>query len=184
MRIEDIFIPGIKVIYPRVFEDSRGYFYESYNKQSFIDAGITEEFVQSNQSLSEKGVLRGLHFQIPPFAQSKLVRVIQGSVLDVAVDIRVNSPTYGKHFSIELNASNKTMLYIPVGFAHGFLTLENNTLFSYKCGGFYNKSAESGLMWNDPDINIEWNIENPILSDKDTQNSLLNKFESPFKFST
>lgn len=184
MRIEDIFIPGVKVIYPRVFEDSRGYFYEFYNKQSFIDAGITEEFVQSNQSLSQKGVLRGLHFQLPPHAQSKLVRVIQGSVLDVAVDIRVGSPTYGKHFTIELNASNKTMLYIPVGFAHGFLTLEDNTLFSYKCGNFYNKESESGLMWNDPQIGIDWNIENPILSEKDMYNALLNDFKSPFKFSS
>jgi dTDP-4-dehydrorhamnose 3,5-epimerase len=183
MRIEETFIPGIKVIYPRVFEDARGYFYESYNKQSFVEAGITEEFVQSNQSLSQKGVLRGLHFQLPPHAQSKLVRVIQGAVLDVALDIRKDSPTYGKHFAIELNEDNKTMLYIPVGFAHGFLTLKDNTLFSYKCGNFYNKASESGIMWNDPEIRIDWKIDNPVLSEKDTQNVLLADFVSPFNFS-
>lgn len=184
MRIEETFISGIKVIYPRVFEDSRGYFYESYNKQSFVEAGIIEEFVQSNQSLSQKDVLRGLHFQLPPHAQSKLVRVIQGAVLDVALDIREGSPTYGKHFAIELNEDNKTMLYIPEGFAHGFLTLKDDTLFSYKCGNFYNKSAESGIMWNDPEIGIDWNVKNPILSEKDTQNILLSEFISPFSFFT
>lgn len=183
MRIEETFISGIKVIYPRVFEDARGYFYESYNKQSFIDAGIIEEFVQSNQSLSQKGVLRGLHFQLPPNAQSKLVRVIRGAVLDVAVDIRAGSPTYGKHYAIELNENNKTMLYIPVGFAHGFLTLKDDTLFSYKCGNFYNKSSEAGIIWNDPQIGIDWNFDKPILSEKDIQNTLLSEFDSPFKFS-
>lgn len=182
MTFEDIFIPGLKVIQPRVFEDSRGYFYESYNQNEFENAGIKDNFVQSNQSLSQKGVLRGLHFQIPPNDQSKLVRVIKGAVLDVVVDIRKGSATYGKHFSIELSEENKTMLYIPAGFAHGFLTLRDETLFSYKCGNFYNKQAEQGLMWNDPEIGIGWNIDNPILSEKDTQNELLRDFKSPFNF--
>jgi dTDP-4-dehydrorhamnose 3,5-epimerase len=161
MTFEDIFIAGLKVIQPRVFEDSRGYFYESYNQSAFESAGIKDNFVQSNQSLSQKGVLRGMHFQIPPNDQSKLVRVIKGAVLDVVVDIRKGSATYGKHFSIELR---------------------DETLFSYKCGNFYNKQAEQGLMWNDPEIGIEWNIDNPILSEKDTQNELLRDFKSPFNF--
>jgi len=143
MEIEKFDIPNVVLIKPSVFEDSRGYFYESYNKNKFKEVGILDDFVQSNQSLSQKGVLRGLHFQIPPHAQSKLVRVIKGAVLDVAVDIRKNSPTYGKHVSFVLNEHNKHMLYIPEGFAHGFLTLENDTIFSYKCGNFYkNLKAE------------------------------------------
>lgn len=182
MQFENTFIPGLIVIYPRVFEDPRGYFFESYNRANFVNAGIADDFVQDNQSLSEAGVLRGMHFQQPPHAQSKLVRVIRGSVLDVVVDIRKGSPTYGKHYSIELSEANKTMLYIPVGFAHGFLTLENETLFSYKCGDLYNKDAEQGIMWNDPALEIEWNIENPILSEKDKTNVLLKDFDSPFIF--
>ncbi|MEX1188897.1 MAG: dTDP-4-dehydrorhamnose 3,5-epimerase [Bacteroidia bacterium] len=182
MKFEDIFIPGIKVIYPRVFEDPRGYFFESYNQKAFSDAGISDDFVQSNQSLSQKGVLRGMHFQCPPHDQSKLVRVIRGAVLDVVIDIRVGSPTYGKHYSIKLSEENKTVLYIPVGFAHGFLTLEDNTLFSYKCGNFYNKESEQGLMWNDPSVGIDWKIQNPILSEKDLNNESLKDFKSPFIF--
>lgn len=180
MRIEQVPISGLMIISPNVFEDPRGYFFESYSKKAFVEAGITEEFVQSNQSLSQKGVLRGLHFQHPPHAQSKLVRVIQGSVLDVALDIRKGSPTYGQHFSIVLSAQNKTMFYVPVGFAHGFLTLEDNTIFSYKCGNYYNKPAEDGILWNDSDLNIEWNVENPILSEKDKVNTLFRDFNSPF----
>ncbi|HOY50002.1 MAG TPA: dTDP-4-dehydrorhamnose 3,5-epimerase [Flavobacteriales bacterium] len=180
MRIEQVPISGLMIISPNVFEDPRGYFFESYSKKAFEEAGITEEFVQSNQSLSQKGVLRGLHFQHPPHAQSKLVRVIQGSVLDVALDIRKGSPTYGQHFSIVLSAQNKTMFYVPVGFAHGFLTLEDNTIFSYKCGNYYNKPAEDGILWNDSDLNIEWNVENPILSEKDKVNTLFRDFNSPF----
>ncbi len=180
MKIETLSIPGLLVISPRVFEDPRGYFFESYSKQAFIEAGITDDFVQSNQSLSQKGVLRGLHFQNPPHAQSKLVRVIKGSVLDVAVDIRTGSPTYGQHFSILLSEQNKTMFYVPAGFAHGFLTLEDNTIFSYNCGNYYNKSAEEGLLWNDSDLNIHWNIDAPVLSEKDTQNIRFKSFSSPF----
>jgi len=183
MRIEYLSISGLAIIRPSVFEDSRGYFFESYNKQNFLDAGIVEEFIQSNQSLSQKGVLRGLHFQVPPFAQSKLVRVIKGSVLDVAVDIRKNSPTYGQHYSTVLSEQNKAIFYVPVGFAHGFLTLENDTIFSYKCGNIYNKTSEQGIMWNDPELGIEWGIENPLVSAKDDLNPSLKEFDSPFNFS-
>jgi len=184
MKFEMLEIPDLALIHPRVFEDERGYFFESFNKNTFIEAGITEEFVQDNQSLSQPGVLRGLHFQIGAFAQSKLVRVIKGAVLDVAVDIRKGSPTYGKHFSVELNEANKLMLYIPVGFAHGFLTLEDNTIFSYKCGNVYNKNSERGIMWNDSELNINWNIESPILSEKDKFNENFSSFNSPFEFFT
>lgn len=182
MEIEHFSIPTIALIKPTVFEDSRGYFFESYSKRKFIEAGIHDDFVQSNQSLSQKGVLRGLHFQIPPFAQSKLVRVIKGSVLDVAVDVRKNSPTYGEHISLVLSEHNKHMLYIPEGFAHGFLTLEDETIFSYKCGNVYNKEAERGIMWNDKNLAIDWNITNPILSAKDELNVSFIDFESPFDY--
>jgi dTDP-4-dehydrorhamnose 3,5-epimerase len=182
MEIEHFSIPNIALIKPTIFEDSRGYFFESYSKNKFKEAGIIDDFVQSNQSLSQKGVLRGLHFQIPPFAQSKLVRVIKGSVLDVAVDIRKNSPTYGEHISLVLSEQNKYVLYIPEGFAHGFLTLEDETIFSYKCGNAYNKESERGIMWNDKHLGIEWNIINPILSAKDELNVSFVDFESPFDY--
>ena len=182
MEIEKFDIPNVVLIKPSVFEDSRGYFYESYNKNKFKEVGILDDFVQSNQSLSQKGVLRGLHFQIPPHAQSKLVRVIKGAVLDVAVDIRKNSPTYVKHVSFVLNEHNKHMLYIPEGFAHGFLTLENDTIFSYKCGNFYNKESEGGIMWNDKDLGINWNFSSPLLSDKDNLNVSFGEFNSPFEY--
>jgi dTDP-4-dehydrorhamnose 3,5-epimerase len=167
MKFTNVPIEGLKIIQPNLFEDERGYFFESYNHEEFSEAGISSNFVQDNQSKSNKGVLRGLHFQEPPFAQGKLVRVINGAVLDVAVDIRKNSPTYGKSFSIELNESNKTMFFIPAGFAHGFLTLEDNTIFSYKCTQLYNKNSEKTILWNDVDLNINWVFSNPILSDKD-----------------
>jgi dTDP-4-dehydrorhamnose 3,5-epimerase len=173
-------IAGLLVIEPKVFKDHRGYFYESYNATAFKEAGIDAVFVQDNQSLSQKGILRGLHFQAPPHAQGKLVRVIKGAVLDVVVDIRKASPTYGRHYSIELTEDNFKMFWIPEGFAHGFLTLENNTLFSYKCTDVYNKASEGGLLWNDPELNIDWGISNPVLSEKDTQNPTLKDFSSPF----
>jgi len=182
MEIVRFEIPDVALVKPAVFEDSRGYFFESYSKKKFNDAGIIDNFVQSNQSLSQKGVLRGLHFQFPPYAQSKLVRVIKGAVLDIAVDIRKNSPTYGKHISVILNELNKHLLYIPVGFAHGFLTLENNTIFSYDCGNVYNKDSERGIMWNDSDLGIMWNIEEPLLSEKDNLNIAFQDFKSPFDF--
>ena len=136
--------------------------------------------MQDNQSLSQKGVLRGLHFQNPPFAQGKLVRVIKGSVLDVAVDIRKDSPTYGKHFTVELSEENKTIFWIPTGFAHGFVTLEDDTIFMYKCTGVYNKASEGALIWNDADIAIDWGVEYPLVSDKDLVAGSFKNFESKF----
>ena len=181
MKIEETPIPNLLVIFPTVFEDSRGYFFESYNKGKFIESGIDLEFVQDNQSLSQAGVLRGLHFQHPPHEQGKLVRVIKGAVLDVVVDIRKSSATYGKTFSIELNEKNKTMLWIPPGFAHGFLTTENDTIFSYKCTGLYNKQAEDCILWSDKDLAIQWGgIENPALSEKDKTGKLFKDFNTPF----
>ncbi|MGL4598943.1 MAG: dTDP-4-dehydrorhamnose 3,5-epimerase [Bacteroidia bacterium] len=169
MNLERIETPiaGLVILKPRIFNDGRGYFYESWNKQTFLQAGITQDFVQDNQSLSQQGVLRGLHFQKPPHAQAKLVRVIQGAVLDVAVDIRKHSPTYGQHVAVELTGENKTMFYIPEGFAHGFLTLQDDTIFAYKCSNYYNKASEESLLWNDPDLKIEWGIAAPLLSEKD-----------------
>lgn len=167
MEIIHTEIPGLLVVKPDVYTDERGYFFESYNKVKFDGLGINVDFVQDNESRSMKGVLRGLHFQREPHAQGKLVRVVRGSVLDVAVDLRKNSPTFGKWASIELTGENKLMYWIPEGFAHGFLTLEDNTVFTYKCSGVYNKAAEASILWNDPDLAIQWNITDPVLSEKD-----------------
>lgn len=180
MELVNTGIEGLWVIKPKVFADARGYFFESYNKELFTKNGLDLNFVQDNQSLSHKGVLRGLHFQNPPFAQGKLVRVITGAVFDVAVDIRKNSPTYGKHFGAELTEENKMMMYIPEGFAHGFLTLRDNTIFSYKCTNFYNKASEESIKWNDPTVGIKWNVENPLLSEKDTSGKDFKDFNSQF----
>lgn len=180
MQIITTPIPDLLVVQPKVFEDVRGYFYESYSKALFKQHGIDHDFVQDNQSLSQAGVLRGLHFQNPPYAQGKLVRVIKGAILDVAVDIRKQSPTYGQHYLIELNETNKTMLWIPGGFAHGFLTLEDNTIFSYKCTNYYNKASEGCILWNDNTLNINWDVQNPLLSDKDKEGTPFNEFESQF----
>ncbi len=162
-------IQDLLIIQPKVWKDERGYFFESYSRKLLQDAGIDADFVQDNQSLSQKGALRGLHFQAPPFAQGKLVRVIQGKVLDVAVDLRKNSVTFGKHAAVELSAENHSIFWIPPGFAHGFLTLEDNTIFTYKVSNVYNKESEGGLLWNDPDLNINWQIhaDEVILSEKD-----------------
>ena len=173
-------IKGLLVIKPRIFGDDRGYFFESWSKQSFAEVGLNLDFVQDNQSLSCKGVLRGLHFQNPPYAQGKLVRVIKGAVLDVSVDIRKDSPTYGQHFSIELSEEDKTIFWIPPGFAHGFVALEDNTIFTYKCTGVYNKESEGALLWNDIDLNIDWGIDNPLVSDKDLGAGSFSTFESKF----
>ncbi len=180
MKIIATDISDLMIIQPNVFEDSRGYFYESYSKLVFEKNGIIADFVQDNQSLSQKGVLRGLHFQNPPFAQGKLVRAIKGAILDVAVDIRKSSVTYGRHFNIILNETNKTMLWIPPGFAHGFLTLEDNTIFSYKCSNIYNKSSEDCILWNDTSLSIKWEIDDPILSEKDKTGKLFKDFKSMF----
>ena len=173
-------IDGLLIIKPDVFKDERGYFFESYNKERFAKAGLMMDFVQDNESKSSKGVLRGLHFQKPPYAQGKLVRVVKGSVMDVAVDLRKDSPTYGKWESVILSEDNKLQFWIPEGFAHGFVTLEDETVFNYKCTNINKKESEGSILWNDPDININWNIDNPILSEKDKISPLFKNFESPF----
>lgn len=180
MEVIETKIKDLLIIKPKVFADSRGYFFESYNADVFKQNNITVNFVQDNQSLSSTGVLRGLHFQAPPFDQGKLVRVITGAVLDVAVDIRKDSQTYGEHIAIELTEENKTMFYIPPGFAHGFLTLRDNTIFSYKCTNVYHKASEGCVLWNDTDLNINWNVANPILSEKDLVGTPFKEFNSPF----
>jgi dTDP-4-dehydrorhamnose 3,5-epimerase len=183
MPFKETGIRDLKVFEPRVFADSRGYFFESFNRQTFAEAGITSTFVQDNESRSNKGVLRGLHYQHAPFAQAKLVRVVAGRVLDVAVDIRKGSPTFGKHFAIELSADNKLQLFIPRGFAHGFSVLEDNTIFQYKCDNFYAKESEGGIFCFDTVLNIDWKLtqEEAIISDKDrelpTFENCVNHFE-------
>ncbi|MFI5149092.1 MAG: dTDP-4-dehydrorhamnose 3,5-epimerase [Bacteroidia bacterium] len=180
MEIVRYKIEGLLLIKPKVFSDDRGYFFESWNRELFAKSGIQSDFVQDNQSLSEQGVLRGLHFQNPPFAQAKLVRVIKGAVRDVAVDIRPNSPTYGKYEMAELNEENKAMFFIPEGFAHGFLTLLPGTIFSYKCSQGYNKASEGCLKWDDPDLAINWNTTDPIISSKDQEGEVFCSFKSLF----
>lgn len=180
MHITDTPIPGLKIIQPAVFGDARGYFMETYSEAAFLEAGLPTNFVQDNQSLSGKNILRGLHFQSPPHAQGKLVRVITGAVLDVVVDIRKSSAHYGQHFSIVLSEANKTQLWMPPGFAHGFLTLEDNTIFAYKCTALYNKASEGGLLWHDPDLQISWGVNNPLVSEKDRILPSLAAFDSPF----
>lgn len=173
-------LPGLLVIKPRVYADHRGHFFESFRKDFLASQGVHVDFVQDNESLSNKGIVRGLHFQRPPFAQDKLVRVVAGSVLDVAVDIRKSSPTYGKSFSIELSASNYLMVFIPKGYAHGFATLADGTIFQYKCTDYYHPESEGGILWNSPELNINWGIEEPVLSAKDTAHPAFGDFESPF----
>lgn len=162
-------IPGLVIVEPAVFEDSRGYFFEAYNQNVFQQNGITSDFVQDNQSKSSYGVIRGLHYQQNPHAQAKLVRVLEGTILDVAVDIRKNSPTFGQHFSLELSAENKKQLFIPEGFAHGFSVLSATAIVLYKCNTFYNKQSEGGILYNDADLNIDWKVdmEKAIVSEKD-----------------
>jgi len=179
MTVEYINLKDCFIIQPPVFEDNRGYFYESYNKQSFKrHIGLDVDFVQDNQSQSSKGVLRGLHFQIGDYQQAKLARVIKGSVLDVCVDLRQNSATYLKHFSLVLSEENKKQLFIPRGFAHGFVVLEDSTIFSYKCDNYYHKESERGIIYNDTDLNIDWmlNEQELIVSEKDQALSSLNKY--------
>ena len=166
-------IPDIKIFKPDVFGDDRGYFFESFHIDKFAAYGISDPFVQDNESKSQKNVLRGLHYQLEPSAQGKLVRVIRGAVLDVAVDIRQNSPTFGKWVTMKLTAENKWICWIPKGFAHGFVTLEDDTIFTYKCTGLYNKASEASIRWNDPELGIEWGVTQPLLSDKDKVAPLL-----------
>lgn len=180
MKFKKTNLEGVVEIFPNVFGDARGSFFESYNADVFKQAGIDIQFMQDNQSMSSKGVLRGLHFQAPPFAQDKLVRVVQGSAVDVAVDIRKHSPTYGQHAIFLLTAKENNMVLIPKGFAHGFLALEDHTIFSYKCSAFYSRESEKGLLWNDPKLNIRWGVGQPIVSEKDKILPLLSDFDSPF----
>lgn len=162
-------LDGVIIVEPRIFEDSRGYFFESYNESEFIKNGIRNRFIQDNQSKSSYGVVRGLHCQQAPYAQAKLVRVLQGKVLDVAVDIRPTSPTFGKHVAVELSDENKKQLFIPRGFLHGFSVLSETAIFAYKCDNLYNKQSEMGIRYDDPDINVDWRIpaDKIITSEKD-----------------
>ena len=160
-------IEGLIILEPEVYTDRRGLFFESFSEKKFIENEIPFHFVQDNQSNSSNNVLRGLHYQKAPFEQGKLVRVVKGAVLDVAVDIRTDSPTFGKHFVDELSEKNCRMLWIPPGFAHGFLALEDDTVFLYKCTAYYNKEAEAGIRYDDPTLNIQWNISDPVVSEKD-----------------
>lgn len=177
-------IPDLLVFEPRVFEDSRGYFFEAYNEQTFKEQGIGLKFLQDNQSKSSYGVIRGLHYQMPPYAQTKLVRVIEGRILDVAVDIRKGSPTFGKHFSVELSAENRKQLFVPAGFAHGFSVLSETATVLYKCDKLYNKESEAGIRYNDPALNIDWKIDaaKTIVSDKDVQLPLFENCRNNFEF--
>lgn len=182
LRIQEEKLGGLYSIYPAVFKDDRGYFFESYKTENYseICKGLT--FVQDNVSKSSKGTLRGLHYQAPPFEQGKLVQVLQGSVLDVAIDLRKSSPTYGQHFKQLLTGTNAIQIYIPPGFAHGFYTLEDDTIFSYKCTDLYNPNAEGCLLWNDPELKIEWEVTTPPkLSPKDLLGEAFCTFQSPFE---
>ncbi len=179
MRITEL-LPNLLLIEPKVFEDHRGHFFESYREDVLAAHGSAPVFVQDNQSLSHTGILRGLHFQQEPHAQGKFVRVITGAVLDVAVDIRKASPTYGQFVAEKLTGTNKRMMYIPPGFAHGFVTLEDNTIFTYKCTNYYHPASEGGVLWNSPSLNIPWGIQQPILSAKDELLPDFSVFQSPF----
>ncbi|WP_207515465.1 dTDP-4-dehydrorhamnose 3,5-epimerase [Longitalea luteola] len=177
-------LPGLLVFEPMVFEDSRGFFYEAYNQKTFGSAGIENQFVQDNQSRSSYGVIRGLHYQTPPYAQAKLVRALAGTILDVVVDIRKGSPAFGKVFAIELSAANKKQLYIPAGFAHGFSVLSETAEVLYKCDEFYNKASEQGILYSDPALQIDWKIpaDKAIISDKDQVLPVFANCINPFEF--
>lgn len=181
MEIKKTTLKGAYLIKPQVFQDKRGFFLETYSKEKFSKAGIIADFVQDNHSLSTaRGVLRGLHFQKGIDVQAKLVRVTKGAVYDVIVDLRKDSPTFGKWEGFELSADNFLILFIPRGFAHGFCTLEDNTQFQYKCDNFYAPQSEGGIAWNDPTLGIDWPIKNPILSEKDKKHPRFKDFVSPF----
>ncbi len=178
MKIEKLYIPGVLLVKPNIYLDDRGAFFESFNEKRFKElSGLDINFVQDNVSFSKKNVLRGLHFQLPPFEQAKLVQVLKGKVLDVAVDIRENSPTYGQYVSYELSDENNFQLFIPRGFAHGFLTLSEEVIFSYKCDNYYAPNYDSGVIYNDKNINIDWGVEidKLIVSEKDLLLSPLKK---------
>jgi dTDP-4-dehydrorhamnose 3,5-epimerase len=172
LQANDTSIPGVLEIQPKVFRDARGFFLETYHQQKFAELGIHETFVQDNHSRSAKGTLRGLHYQVQ-HAQAKLCRVIEGEALDVAVDIRLGSPTFGKWTSVVLSAERQNMIFIPQGFAHGFLALTDSVQFLYKCSDVYDPSSEHGILWNDPDLAIDWGVSKPLISDKDARNLTL-----------
>lgn len=185
MKVLKTAIEGLLIIEPTVFGDSRGYFFESYNKQRFKDeTGLDIDFVQDNESMSSYGVMRGLHFQRPPFSQSKLVRCVKGKVLDVAVDIRKGSPTYGQHVAVELTEDNHRQFFVPRGFAHGFAVLSQTAVFQYKCDNFYAPQADGGINIKDDTLGIDWQIpmDRAILSDKDLKHPNLAEFDSPFEY--
>lgn len=182
MTFEKTFIDGLIVVKPDIFYDERGYFFESFNRKKFADGGIDKTFVQDNISKSAKGTVRGLHYQVGQYAQGKLCSVVLGKILDVAVDIRFGSPTFGKHFAIELNEETKNQLWIPQGFAHGFSVLSDVAIFSYKCTALYNKQSERAILFNDSELNIDWEVEKPIVSAKDLQAKLFKEIEKDFLF--
>jgi dTDP-4-dehydrorhamnose 3,5-epimerase len=184
MEIIKTEIEGLLIIEPRIFQDARGYFFESFSQREFEEKVGPVHFVQDNESMSTYGVMRGLHFQRPPYTQSKLVRCVSGKVLDVAVDIRKGSPTYGQHVAVELTGENHRQFFIPKGFAHGFAVLSERAVFQYKCDEFYHPEADAGISILDESLQIDWRIpaEAAILSDKDTRHALLKDFDSPFSF--
>lgn len=175
-------LPGVLVIQPQVFRDPRGFFLELFHEQALAEHGFTDHFVQDNLSGSSYGTVRGLHFQAPPHAQAKLVTVLQGAVLDVVVDIRRGSPTYGQHWAIELTDANRTVFFIPEGFAHGFSVLSETCLFYYKCSRYYHRPAEGGVLWSDPALGIDWRVPAALISDKDQRQPRLAELDSPFTF--
>ena len=185
MEVENLGVTGPYLITPRIFEDDRGYFFESFNQKEFNEKIYEVNFVQDNESCSQYGVLRGLHFQKPPYDQAKLVRVVKGRVYDVAVDIRKDSPTYGKFFGVLLSENNHRQFFVPRGFAHGFLALDKENIFQYKCDNYYNKESEGAIVWDDKDLNINWedyliSLKNVILSEKDKLNKPLSEIDNPF----
>lgn len=182
MKILKTELEGVLIIEPDFFPDSRGFFFESFNKKKYEDAGMNFEFVQDNISKSNKGTVRGLHYQVGEFAQGKLCQVLTGSVMDVAVDIRSGSPTYGKHVAVELTGANHKQIWIPPGFAHGFSVLEDDTIFSYKCTAFYSKIDERAILYNDAELNIDWKIKEPIVSEKDLEAKKFSEIEIDFKY--
>lgn len=184
MEVIKTTIDGVVIIEPKVFKDARGYFFESFSQREFEEKVRNINFVQDNESMSSYGVMRGLHFQRPPFAQSKLVRCVKGAVLDVAVDIREGSPTYGQHVAVELTEDNHRQFFVPRGFAHGFAVLSETAIFQYKCDNFYSPQADGGISILDDSLGIDWKIptDKAILSEKDTKHELLKDFDSPFDF--
>ena len=182
MKVEKTFIPGLLVIEPDFFPDNRGFFFESFNREKYASFGIELQFIQDNLSKSAKNTVRGLHYQAGEHAQGKLCQVITGAVLDVAVDIRFGSPTFGKHFSVELSGENHKQIWIPPGFAHGFSVLTDEAIFSYKCTAKYDKPSERSIIYNDPVLGIEWKVDSPIVSDKDLKAKTFAEIEKEFFF--